>query len=479
MGVGNRSLGASQADTSWIEKFFHIRQSGSTVGTELVAGVTTFMVMAYIIFVNPSILSFAGIPDLQGLGPGFAPTMAATCLVAGVMTIFMGVYAKYPFALASGMGLNAVVAFQLIVGAKLPWQAAMGVIFLEGVAITVLVVTGFREAVMNAIPMNLKRAIGVGIGLFIFFIGLVDGNLILWGSKDLGTPVALGNFTTGPVLVSIVGLFITIFLMARRVKGALLIGILVSTVAAIIVNAASGYTAWATPGTAVVPTSVLALPDFSTFGQGFNFGVFAKLGVITAVLTIFSLMLSDFFDTMGTVIGIGGQAGWLDKNGQLPRLKRVLLVDSLAAVFGGGASASSATTYIESAAGVGEGGRTGLVSVVVGALFLLAMFFSPIAGVVPSQATAPALIIVGFLMAAGVRDIPFDDFEEGLPALLTIAVMPFTYSITNGIGVGFVSYAFIKLVRGKGGQVHWLLWGTAAAFLLYFALPWLKLTFGI
>jgi adenine/guanine/hypoxanthine permease len=478
VGAGNRSLGATPGGSSWLDRFFHIRESGSTVGTELVAGVTTFMVMAYIIFVNPSILSFAGIPDLQKLGPGFAPTLAVTCLVAGVITIVMGLYANYPFALASGMGLNAVVAFQLIVGAKLPWQAAMGIIFMEGVAITVLVLTGFREAVMDAIPMNLKRAISVGIGLFIFFIGLVDGNLILWGSKDLGTPVTLGSFTTGPVLVSIVGLFVTMLLMARRVKGALLIGILLSTVVAILVNAASGFKAWPA-GTAVMPESVLAVPDFSTLGQGFNFGAFGILGPITAILTIFSLMLSDFFDTMGTVIGIGGQAGWLDKNGKLPRLNRVLLVDSLAAVFGGAASASSATTYIESAAGVGEGGRTGLTSLVVGLLFLLAMFFSPIAGVVPSQATAPALIIVGFLMAAGVRDIPFDDFEEGLPALLTIAIMPFTYSITNGIGVGFISYVFIKLVRGKGSQVHWLLWGTAAAFLLYFAYPWLKVTFGI
>ena len=476
MGVASRSTSAVPAENGWLERFFHIRESGSTVATEVVAGFTTFLVMSYIIFVNPSILSLQGVKEAQGLAPSFPAVMTATCLVAGIITILMGVWANYPFALASGMGLNAVVAFQLIVGAQLPWQAAMGVIFLEGVAITVLVVTGFREAVMNAIPLSLKRAIGVGIGLFILFIGLVDGELI---KKGVATPVDLGNLTTGPVLVMLVGLFLTIWMMAKGVKGALLIGIVASTVLAIVVNSVSGGKAWTTPGTAVLPTALVAWPDLSAIGQGINFGVFAKMGVIAGVLTIFSLMLSDFFDTMGTVIGIGGKAGWVDKEGKLPRLNRVLLVDSLAAVFGGAAGASSATTYIESQAGVGAGGRTGLVSVVVGVLFLLAMFFSPIVGVVPAHATAPALIVVGFLMVTLVKDIPFDDIEEGLPALLTIVVMPFTYAITNGIGIGFITYTFLKLVRGKGSQVHWMMYAASVAFLLYFALPWLRPTFGI
>lgn len=462
-----------------LDRFFKITENGSTVNTEIVAGVTTFMVMAYIIFVNPAILSFAGMKDLQGLGPAFPAVLAATCLVAGLMTIFMGVYANYPFALAPGMGLNAVVAFQLIVGMKLPWQAAMGVIFLEGVAITILVITGLREAMFKAIPLTLKNAIGVGIGLFILFIGLTDGELIKWGSKDIGTPVALGNLTTGPVVVALFGLFLTMWLMARHVKGALLIGIVLSTILAIAVNYASGMKAFTTPGVAVMPSAIVSLPDLSILGQGINFGIFAKFGFLTAILTIFSLMLSDFFDTMGTVIGIGGRAGWLDKSGGLPRLDRVLMVDSLAAVVGGAAGTSSATTYVESAAGVGEGGRTGLTSVVVGVLFLLAMFFSPIAGIVPPHATAPALIIVGFLMMAVAREIPFNDFEEGLPALLAIAIMPFTYSITNGIGVGFISYTFIKLARGKGSELHWAMYVSSAAFLLYFALPWLQLTFKI
>ncbi|MCL5046059.1 MAG: NCS2 family permease [Actinobacteria bacterium] len=464
---------------SGLDNFFKITESGSTVSTELVAGATTFMVMAYIIFVNPAILSFAGIKDLQGLGPAFPAVMAGTCLVAGLLTIFMGLYSNYPFALAPGMGLNAVVAFQLIVGMKLPWQAAMGVIFLEGVCITILVVTGFREVIMNAIPMALKKAIGVGIGLFIFFIGLTDGELIKWGSKDIGTPVALGNLTTGPVLVAIVGIFVTVWLMARKVRGSLLIGIVTSTVLAIIINYATGMKTFTSPGVAVIPSSLVALPDLSLIGQGINLVIFAKVGFLTAVLTIFSLMLSDFFDTMGTVIGIGGEAGWLDKAGRLPRLNRVLLVDSIAAIVGGAASTSSATTYIESAAGVSEGGRTGLTAVVVGVLFLLAMFFSPIAGIVPAHATAPALIIVGFLMAAVAKEIPFSDLEEGLPALLTIAIMPFTYSITNGIGVGFITYTFLKVVVGKAGQIHWGMYVASLAFLVYFALPWLHIAFGI
>jgi len=377
---------------------------------------------------------------------------------------------------ASGMGLNAVVAFQLIVGLKLPWSAAMGVIFLEGVAITVLVLTGFREAVMDAIPISLKRAIGVGIGLFILFIGLYSGGLVKQGPP--GVPVTLGDLNSLPVLITLIGLFLTVALMALRIKGALLIGILLTTVFAVLVNAASGYTAFTLPGVAVVPSTILAWPDFSTFGRGLDFSVFWRVGVLSAGLAIFSIMLADFFDTMGTVIGIAGEAGWLNAQGKLPRLRQVLLVDSLAAVFGGFASASSATTYIESAAGVSVGGRTGLTSVVTGLLFFVALFFSPVAGVVPPQATAAALIVVGFLMCTIVKDIPFGDFEEGFPALMTLVVMPFTYSITNGFGAGFITYAFIKLVRGKGGELHGMMLAAAAAFVIYFALPWLRSVFG-
>ncbi len=455
-----------------LARYFEFAERGATWGSEVRGGLTTFMVMAYIIFVNPAILSFAGVPALAGQGPPFAATQAATCLVAGVLTIVMGLATNYPLALASGMGLNAAVAFQLVGGLKLPWQAAMGVVFLEGLAITVLVLTGFREAIMDAIPLGLKRAIGAGIGLFILFIGLYSAGIVKPGPP--GVPVALGELTAPPVAVAVFGLFLTLWLQAHKMSGGLLIGILAATALAIVVNRGTGGTAFPTPGQAVLPASLVALPDFSTLGAGLDVSVFARVGVVIAVVTIFSIMLSDFFDTMGTVIGIGGEAGWLTPDGRLPRLKRVLLVDSLAAVAGGAASASSATTYVESAAGVAAGAKTGLASVVTGGCFLLALFFAPVAGVVPPQATAPALIVVGYLMTGIVREIPFRDLDEGFPALLTLAVMPFTYSITNGIGAGFVAYCFIKVVRGRGREVHPMMYGTALAFLVYFAAPWLQ-----
>ena len=442
---------------------------GATLGGEIRGGLTTFMVMAYIIFVNPAILSFAGVPPLQGQGPSFAATQAATCLVAGALTIAMGVLSNYPLAVASGMGLNAVVAFQLIAGMKLPWTAAMGVVVLEGLVITLLVLTGFREAIMNAIPVALKRAIGVGIGLFILFIGLVSAGIVKPGPP--GVPVTLGDLHSAPVAVAVFGLLLTLWLTARRSSGALLIGILASTALAIAVNQITGGRAFPLPGQAVWPTRVVAWPDLSSVGAGLDFSVFVRVGVITAVVTVFSIMLSDFFDTMGTVIGIGGEAGWLTPAGRLPRLNRVLLVDSVAAMAGGAAGASSATTYIESAAGVAAGARTGLASVVTGACFLLALFFAPLAGVVPAHATAPALIVVGYLMSRVVREIPFADLEEGFPALLTLTLMPFTYSITNGIGVGFIAYCFIKLVRGKGRDVAPMMYVAALAFVVYFVLP--------
>jgi AGZA family xanthine/uracil permease-like MFS transporter len=452
-----------------LERGFELRERGATLGGEVRGGLTTFMVMAYIIFVNPAILSFAGVPPLQGQGPSFPATQAATCLVAGVMTIAMGLLTNYPLAVASGMGLNAVVAFQLIAGMKLPWTAAMGVVVLEGLVITLLVLTGFREAIMNAIPVALKRAIGVGIGLFILFIGLVSGGIVKPGPP--GVPVTLGDLASAPVAVAIFGLLLTLWLTARRSSGALLVGILASTAVAIAVNQMTGGRAFPLPGQAVWPAHLVAWPDFSSLGAGLDFSVFVRVGVITAVVTVFSIMLSDFFDTMGTVIGIGGEAGWLTPAGRLPRLNRVLIVDSVAAIAGGAAGASSATTYIESAAGVAAGARTGLASVVTGACFLLALFFAPLAGVVPAQATAPALIVVGYLMSRVVREIPFADLEEGFPALLTLTVMPFTYSITNGIGAGFIAYCFIKAVRGKGHEVAPMMYGAALAFVVYFLLP--------
>jgi AGZA family xanthine/uracil permease-like MFS transporter len=453
-----------------LERVFRLREHGTSVGREVLAGATTFMVMAYIIFVNPAILSFAGVKGLEGQGPAFAATLAATCLVAGVMTAFMGLATRYPLAMAPGMGLNAAVAFQLVAGLKLPWPAAMGVITLEGIAITILVLTGFREAIMNAIPLALKQAISVGIGLFILFIGLYSGGLVKQGT---GVPVTLGDLASPATVVTIVGVALTTGFMAAHLRGALLLGIAITTVVAIAVNAVTGGKAFPKPGMAVVPASLVAFPDFSTIGAGLDFSVFARVGVATALMTIFAIMLSDFFDTMGTVIGVGGEGGWLDTRGKLPRMNRVLLVDSLGAVFGGMASSSSATTYIESAAGVAAGGRTGLTSVVTALGFFLALFFSPLAAIVPPQATAGALIVVGYLMCDIVRKINFGDFEEGFPALATMVAMPFTYSITNGIGAGFLAYAFIKLVRSKGRDLHPLLVVVSLAFVIYFMEPWL------
>ncbi|MGH2498892.1 MAG: NCS2 family permease [Candidatus Limnocylindria bacterium] len=471
MAAGTTVARPAPRDENFLERYFKIRENASTVGTEILGGLTTFFVMAYILVVNPVILNFVGVEGLQeaNLGPGFAPTVAMTALTAGVLTIAMGLYANRPFALAAGLGLNAAVAFQLIAGNQLPWQAAMGVIFMEGVVITILVLTGLRETILDAIPLGLKRAISVGIGLFILFIGTNLAGIVVRGPAG-GPPVTLAALNTGPIITTMIGLALTFLLFARGVKGALLLGIIGTTLTAGIAHALiPGYVVSTAPDKAVLPSEFVAAPDFSTALQGINFQAIALLGALGAALAVFTIMLSDFFDTMGTVIGIGGQAGWLDQRGRLPGAKRVLLVDSLGAAFGGAMSASSNTTYIESAAGVSSGARTGLASVVTGLLFLASMFLWPWAVAVPPEATAPALIIVGFLMAAIVTKIDFTTFDEGLPALLTMTVMPFTYSITNGIGAGFVSYAFIKLVRGKAGEVHPLLWIVAIAFLVYFA----------
>jgi len=456
--------------TGAVERFFRVPERSTDLGTEIRAGLTTFMVMAYIIFVNPIVLGYVGVAGLDGKGLPFAATLTATCLTAGLLSILMGVATNYPLALAPGMGLNAVVAFELVAGRGLTWPQAMTVVFLEGLVITLLVLTRFREAVMDAVPVSLKQAIGVGIGLFIAFIGFFTAGFVVKPASG-PLPVALGSFGGLPSVVFLLGFVLTAWLMARRVRGALLLGIVGTTLIAILLNGAvAGWQGFPTPGAARIPAAVVQWPDFSTFGR-LDFGLVAKLGVLTAVLATFSIMLSDFFDTMGTIIGVGGKAGFLDRQGRLPGANRVLLVDSLGALFGGVANASSNTTYIESAAGVAEGGRTGLVAVVVGVLFLVAMWFSPLAAVIPAQATAPALIIVGFYMMALARDIAWDDYEEAIPAFVTMLLMPFTWSITNGIGAGFVTWTAIKLLNGKAGRVHWMVYAASAAFAVYFALP--------
>jgi AGZA family xanthine/uracil permease-like MFS transporter len=458
------------ATESAVGRYFGLDGRETTVGTEVRAGVATFMVMAYIIFVNPIVLGFVGVPGLEGRGLPFAATLTVTCLTAGLLSIAMGLVTNYPFALAPGMGLNAVVAFELVASRGLTWPEAMTVVLLEGLVILVLVLTRFREAMMDAVPMALKRAISVGIGLFIAFIGFFTSGFVVKPASG-PLPVGLGPMRGLPIAVFVIGFLLTAWLMARRTRGALLLGILGTTAIAIVLNGVTAsWQGFPTPGAAQIPGSLIQPPDLSTFGR-VDLGLFARLGVLTALLVIFSVMLSDFFDTMGTIIGVGGQAGFLDPAGRLPRANRVLLVDSLGAVAGGLANASSNTTYIESAAGVTEGGRTGLTAVTVGALFLGAMFFAPLAAVIPAQATAPALIVVGFYMMSLAAGIRWNDPEEALPAFVTMLGMPFTWSITNGIGAGFVTFVAIKILMGKAGAVHWMMYVASGAFVVYFALP--------
>lgn len=466
-----------------LASFFRVSERGSSVGTEIRAGITTFMVMAYIIFVNPDILS-RQVGEAGALGPPFIPVAVATALAAGLLTIAMGLVTNYPFALAAGLGLNAVVAFELIVTRGLTWQQAMAVIIWEGLIILVLVLTGVREAIMEAIPMNLKRAIAVGIGLFILFIGLSNGGIVVQGA---GTPVTYGGVVNVATLTFVIGLFIALALMAMKVKGALLISILVTTVIAVILNAMVGIenSGFGT-GQAVLPSDASGYffnfsPDnFQTIFQpiGAMFEVWSAAPVLIVALVIFSLMLSDFFDTMGTVIGVGEQAGLVDEKGRLPGIGRVLTVDSVAAIVGGAFGVSSNTTYIESAAGVSEGGRTGLTAVTTGVLFLLAILIAPIAGIVPAQATAPALVIVGFLMFMIAREFEWGDIDEMFPVLVTAIVMPLTFTITTGIAAGFVTWVFLKIVRGRTSEIHPLMWVASFLFLLYFMVPWLESLIG-
>jgi adenine/guanine/hypoxanthine permease len=363
--------------------------------------------------------------------------------------------------------------FQLVAGQGLTWAQAFGIIFLEGVIITLLVLTKFREAIMDAVPMNLKRAIAAGIGLFILYIGLNNGGLVagnpVYATDPTVPPVGLGNFATPTIMVTIFGLLLTVFLQVRKQKAAILIGILAATIFAIVLNyiyMATGSAAIFREGTGVIPSGIIALPalpyffvpDLSPFGTQ----------PITSSLSTFSIMLSDFFDTMGTLVGVGLLAGFLNEKGKLPDVQKPLLVDSVGPIAGGLFGASSATTYIESGAGVSAGGRTGLVAVTVGVLFLLVPFFTPLIAVVPAQATAPALIIVGFFMLAGLKDIDWGDFKVAFPVLITMIAMPLTYSITNGIGFGFVLFTAIMLFSGGARKVHWLMYAASAAFILYF-----------
>ncbi|MFG2549062.1 NCS2 family permease [Streptomyces sp. NPDC048581] len=462
-----------------VDRFFKISDRGSTFAREIRGGLATFFTMAYILVLNPIILGSA--KDKFGHQLDAVQLTTATALVAAVMTIIMGVGGNLPLALAAGLGLNAVVAFQI--APLMAWDDAMGLVVLEGLLICVLVVTGLREAVMHAIPQPLKQAISVGIGLFIAFIGFVDAGFVsrIPDAANTTVPVQLGGtgtLTGWPILVFCLGVLLTIALLARKVKGAILISIVTMTVLAMIINSIADIKVWGLT-TPAWPDKVVDTPDFGLIGDFSLFGAFGQTTAITVVLLIFTLVLSDFFDTMGTVVGISAEAGLLDEQGKVPNLGRVLLIDGAAAAAGGAASSSSATSYIESAAGVGEGARTGFSNLVTGGLFALALFLTPLLTIVPLQAAAPALVAVGFLMMTQVKHIDWDKYEIAIPAFLTIAVMPFTYSITNGIGAGFVAYVVIKAVLGKAKEVHWLMWGTSVLFLVYFAINPIEQILGV
>lgn len=450
-----------------IADYFKFAERGTDLLTEARGGLTTFMVMVYIVFLNASILGDGF--KLAADDPGRVALSAGTALIAGIMTIAMGAWANYPFALAAGLGINAIVAFSLT-GRGLSPAGAMGVIVLEGLAVTVLVLVGFREAVMNAVPLALKRAIGAGIGLFILFIGFANGGLVQSGcSPFVPLPVCAGtlvtvNFpTTAAQFVFLFGLALTAILWARRIRAALVISILGTTLVAL----AAGVTKFPANG-------LTWTPNFSTLGS-FDLGnVFTTLPALTAVLVIFAIMLTDFFDTMGTVTGVAAEAGLAREDGSVPGVGRVLIVDSVAAAVGGLGGVSSNTTYIESAAGVADGARTGFASVVTGVLFLLAILLAPLAGIIPGVATAPALVIVGYLMFTQVKDINVADIEDGFPALLTMILMPLTYDITVGIGAGFISWVLLKVVRGKVAEVHLLMWVVSIAFVVFFLQNWIQ-----
>ena len=474
---------------SRLDAFFHITERGSTIAREVRGGVVTFFTMAYILVLNPLILSNKD----KGMAPLGAPEQiaAGTALIAGVMTILMGLVANYPMALAAGLGINAMVACTLVGMNGMTYADAMGLIVIEGVIILVLVLTGFREAVFKAVPSHIKTAISVGIGLFIALIGLVDAKVVRAG----GTPLELGlggSLQGWPVLVFLFGLFLMIILHVRKVKGSILIGIAASTVLAAIIEAVAHLGAFnddekhgplnLTGWSLSVPSlsgSPVEMPHPATLGQFSLLGSLNKVGAVSVVLLVFSLLLADFFDTMGTMVAIGAEGDLLDEHGNPPRTREILVVDSLAAVAGGAGGVSSNTAYVESAAGVGEGARTGLASVVTGTLFLASMFLAPVVSMVPYEAATPALVVVGFLMMTQVTDIDWRSPEVALPAFITIIMMPFSYSITNGIGAGFIAHLVVQLGCGRARRIHPLMWVAGVLFIVYFTLTPIRAILGV
>lgn len=467
---------------SFVDGFFKISERGSSPSREIRGGLATFFAMAYIIVLNPIILGSGQDMYKHHLDNGQLVT--ATALMAGLTTLLMGVIGNVPIALAAGLGINAVVSLQL--APKMSWPDAMGMVVLAGLVLMVLVASGLRQRVMDAIPGGLRRAIAIGIGLFIALIGLVDSGFVTRNPDAAHTTVPLGLGIEGklqgwPVLIFVVGLALTFVLVVRKTRGAILIGIVVMTLVAIAINAVTS-TPDASWGLTVptVPDTLVATPDFGLVGQVSLFGGFEKVGVLTGCLFVFTVLLSGFFDAMGTIIGVGEEAGLTDERGQLPGMGRILMVDGVAVAGGGFGSASANTCFVESTAGVGEGARTGLANVVTGGLFLLALVFTPLAKVVPSQAATPALVVVGFMiMAANVKEIDWSDSTVAVPAFLTMIAMPFTYSITNGIGLGVLSYLLLRLATRRVRDIPWLLAAVGLCFLVYFLLHPIEQALGV
>ncbi|MDI2034359.1 NCS2 family permease [Paenarthrobacter nitroguajacolicus] len=474
---------------SAVDRYFKISERGSTYSREIRGGFATFFAMSYIVVLNPLILSGA---DSSGASLGFTAVAATTAFVAGILTILMGAWAKHPFAVATGLGVNAFVAVTVASHPQLTWPDMMGLVVLSGVTMLILVLTGFRTAVFKAVPEALKTAIVVGIGLFIALIGLVNAGFVRRIPDAAGTTVPLGLGVDGklmgwPTLVFAVGLILTIALVVRKVRGAILIGIVVSTALAAILEftlhigpSFDGKNVNPRGWSLVAPTlSEWGAPDLSLIGKANPFGAFEHLGFIAAALLAFVILLSIFFDAMGTMVGLANEAGTVDEHGNIPNVDRVLQVDALGAIVGGGASVSSNQIFVESGAGIGEGARTGLASIVTGILFLIAMFFTPLINLVPFEAVAPALVVVGFMMVSQVGKIDWQDWGVGIPAFLTIALMPFTYSIANGLGAGFISYVLIRTFQGRAREVHPLMWAVAAAFLLFFGIGTVEELLGV
>lgn len=448
-----------------LEKLFKLQENNTSVKTEVLAGITTFMTMAYILAINPSVLSDTGM-DKQAV-------LIATCLVSFIGTMLMALLANLPFALSAGMGLNVYFAYTVCGKMGYPWQTALFAVFIEGIIFIVLSVTNVREAVFDAIPLNLKKAVSAGIGLYITFIGLQNAGLAV----DSSTLVTITDFTQDfstsgiTALLAVIGTFITFIIYIRNVKGSILIGIIITWALSIICEIAGVYVPDAETGFySVIPHSIIGF-DFAalgkTAGQCFQID-FGAVGIVNFIIVIFAFLFVDLFDTLGTLIGVSAKAGMLDKDGKLPGIKPALLSDAITTTAGAILGTSTATTFVESSAGVAEGGRTGLTALVTGVLFLISVIFAPLFTAIPSFATAPALIVVGFLMFGAVTDIKFDgrDLTDEIPAFLCIIAMPLFYSMSEGIAIGIISFALLKLTSGRGREVKPLMYVLAVLFIL-------------